>query len=180
MAFKCNLCHYSVASDALAALGDAVTAAAAADADALRARDKEKEKEDDEPLPPPRTTHPQELPELRYQCDAAAAAADDDDLDPEARFLSRAHTSQTGRTTKVKERTVIHSTYAELHKPKKRGRPLGSSKAAIGGGGSGGGGGGGGGGSGSGGGGGGEVLINRSTYQVKPFYLSSQTVLPIE
>jgi hypothetical protein len=28
-------------------------------------------------------------------------------------------------------------------------------------------------------GGGGEVLINRSTYQAKPFYLSSQTVLPI-
>jgi hypothetical protein len=27
--------------------------------------------------------------------------------------------------------------------------------------------------------GGGEVLINRSTYQVKPFYLSSETVLPI-
>jgi hypothetical protein len=30
------------------------------------------------------------------------------------------------------------------------------------------------------GGGGGEVCINRSTYHVKPFYLSSQTVLPIE
>ena len=27
---------------------------------------------------------------------------------------------------------------------------------------------------------GGEVLINRSTYQVKPFYLSSETVLPIK
>ena len=26
----------------------------------------------------------------------------------------------------------------------------------------------------------GEVLINRSAYQVKPFYLSSETVLPIE
>jgi ribosome biogenesis GTPase A len=25
-----------------------------------------------------------------------------------------------------------------------------------------------------------EVLINRSTYQVKPFYLSSETVLPIK
>ena len=28
--------------------------------------------------------------------------------------------------------------------------------------------------------GGGEVRINRSTYQVKPFYLSSETVLPIK
>jgi hypothetical protein len=27
---------------------------------------------------------------------------------------------------------------------------------------------------------GGEVLINRSTYQVKPFYLSIETVLPIK
>jgi hypothetical protein len=27
---------------------------------------------------------------------------------------------------------------------------------------------------------GGEVLTNRSTYQVKPFYLSSETVLPIK
>jgi hypothetical protein len=27
---------------------------------------------------------------------------------------------------------------------------------------------------------GGEVLINRSTYQVKPFYLSSETVIPIK
>jgi hypothetical protein len=29
-------------------------------------------------------------------------------------------------------------------------------------------------------GGGGEALINRSAYEVKPFYLSSETVLPIE
>jgi hypothetical protein len=28
--------------------------------------------------------------------------------------------------------------------------------------------------------GGGEVLINRSTYRVKPFYLSSETVLPFK
>jgi hypothetical protein len=27
---------------------------------------------------------------------------------------------------------------------------------------------------------GGEVRINRSTYRVKPFYLSTETVLPIE
>jgi hypothetical protein len=27
---------------------------------------------------------------------------------------------------------------------------------------------------------GGEVRINRSTYQVKPFYLSIETVLPVE
>jgi hypothetical protein len=27
---------------------------------------------------------------------------------------------------------------------------------------------------------GGEVLINRSTYQMKPFYLSKETVLPIK
>jgi serine/threonine protein kinase len=27
---------------------------------------------------------------------------------------------------------------------------------------------------------GGEVRINRSTYQAKPFYLSSETVLPIK
>jgi hypothetical protein len=26
----------------------------------------------------------------------------------------------------------------------------------------------------------GKVLVNRSTYQVKPFYLSSETVLPIK